>query len=246
MKVDIIISADDIKFEKVKDKSAVVIDMLRATSVITTAMNNGCEGVIPVVTIEEAVEIAGKRKEKYILGGERNALKIEGFDCSNSPLEYTSKVVCGKTLVMTTSNGTRAIKGCEGARNILIGALINAKAVAEKLIELNNDAVIVNAGTYGEFSIDDFICSGYIISRIKECVSDLELTDIAKTALYIYENNEQITGFIEKASHYNTIMRLRLEEDLKYCCKKDIVEIVPEYKNGSIAKCEKCNKNATA
>lgn len=234
MNIDIIISADDIKSEKVKDKSIVVIDMLRATSVITTAMNNGCEKVIPVIEIEEALEIANKDKTKHILGGERKALKIDGFDCSNSPLEYVREVVEGKTLVITTSNGTRAIKGSHGARNILIGALINAKAIAKKLIELNNDVVIVNAGTYGQFSIDDFLCSGYIIKCVLESMGNLcKLTDVAKTALYLYNNNEDL-DFIKEAKHYKRIEELNLFDDLKYCCKKDIIDIVPEYKDGVI------------
>lgn len=163
MKIDLIISADDIKKQKIIDRSVVVIDMLRATSVITTALSNGCAKVIPVVTVEEALEIAKADRKNTVLGGERKALKIEGFDLSNSPLEYTQDIVQNKAIVMTTTNGTKAIKGCEGARDILIGALINGGAVARKLIELNNDVVFVNAGTHGEFSIDDFICTGYII-----------------------------------------------------------------------------------
>lgn len=233
MKVDLIISADDIKTEKVIDKSVVVIDMLRATSVIVTAMNNGCKEIIPVVSIEEALNIVNKSRERHILGGERKALKIEGFDCSNSPLEYTDEVVRDKVIVITTSNGTRAIKRSEGARNILIGALINAKAIAKKLIELNNDIVIVNAGTYGEFSIDDFLCSGYIIECLVEDV-DVELTDIVKTAHYLYKKNPNLE-FIENASHFKRIKELNLEEDLIYCCKKDIIDVVPEYVDGIIS-----------
>lgn len=233
MLIDIIISADDIKREKLLNKTVLVIDMLRATSVITTAVNNGCRGVIPVLTIEEALEMCGDDREQYILGGERKALKIEGFHCSNSPLEYCKETVCGKTVIMTTSNGTRAIKGCEGAKNILIGAVINAKAAARRLVELNNDIVIVNAGTLGEFSIDDFICSGYVIECIKE-LTETDLTDIAETAHYIYRSNENIVDFIKYARHYKRIMELNLQEDLEYCCRKDIIDIVPEYVNGVI------------
>jgi 2-phosphosulfolactate phosphatase len=233
MKIDIIISAEDIKKNKVNDKTVVVIDMLRATSVIVTALNNGCKEVIPVVTIEEAMNIFRMDKEKYLLGGERKGLKIEGFGFSNSPLEYTKEVVKGKALVMTTSNGTRAIKGSEGAKHILIGAMINAEAVAKKLIELNNDVVIVNAGTYGEFSIDDFICSGYIIEALKKEI-DIEASDIAITAHYVFKNNEDIFSYIKFASHYKRIMELGLEEDLKYCCQKDVINIVPEYRDGRI------------
>ncbi|MBV7273305.1 2-phosphosulfolactate phosphatase family protein [Clostridiaceae bacterium UIB06] len=235
MEVDLIISADDIKKEKITGKSVVIIDMLRATSVITTAIYNGCDSVIPVLTIEEALEKASEGRGKYILGGERKALKIEGFDCANSPLEYKEDIVKGKTLIMTTSNGTRAIKGSLGASSVLIGALINAKAVAEKLLALDNDVVIINAGTCGQFSMDDFICSGYIINCLLSQRKDIGLTDISKTANYVYEENEDIISFIKYASHYKRIKELNLEKDLDYCCSKDIIDIVPMYKNGIIA-----------
>ena len=235
MTIDVVISADDIKNDVIKGKTVIVIDMLRATSVITTAVANGCSKVIPVLTIEEAVDIAQNNKNEYILGGERKALKIEGFDCSNSPLEYTKDVVKNKTIVITTSNGTRAIKGCEDAKNILIGAMINARAVAKKAMELKNDVVLVNAGTYGQFSMDDFICSGYIIDcMISMSDYKIGLSDIGTTAHYIYENNKDIIGFVKNASHYKRIMDLKLYDDLDYCCKKDIIDVVPEYLNGII------------
>lgn len=233
MKIDIIISANDIKKEKIENKTVVVIDMLRATSVITTAMNNGCKGVIPVLTVEDAADIVRNSKEEFVLGGERNALKIEGFHYSNSPLEYTRESIEGKTLVMTTSNGTKAITRCESANNILIGAMVNAKATAKKIVELNKDVVIVNAGTGGEFSIDDFLCSGYIIDCVLNAVQT-ERSDIAVTSHYIYKNNEDIHSFIKYASHYKRIIELGLEADLEYCCRKDIIDIVPEYKDGII------------
>jgi len=233
MNIDLIISADDIKKEKILDKTVVVVDMLRATSVIATALNNGCKAVIPVLTIEEALDIVSDNREKYILGGERKALKIEGFDCSNSPLEFIESVVKDKTLVITTSNGTRAIKGSAGARNILIGALINADALARKIVELDNDVVIVNAGTLGEFSMDDFICSGYIIDRITK-YRLVNLSDIATTASYVYKNNENVVDFIKYARHYKRIMELNFIDDLDYCCKKDIIDVVPEFIDGII------------
>ena len=233
MKIDIIISASDIKKEKIENKTVVVIDILRATSVITTAMNNGCNGVIPVLTVEEAAEVVRNSKEKFVLGGERNALRIEGFHYSNSPLEYTREIIEGKTLVMTTSNGTKAITRCEGASNILIGAMVNANATAKKILELNNDVVIVNAGTCGEFSIDDFLCSGYIIDCVLNGVR-ADLSDIAITSHYIYKNNEDIHSFIKYASHYKRITELGLEADLEYCVRKDIIGYVPEYRDGII------------
>jgi 2-phosphosulfolactate phosphatase len=247
MKVDIIISAGDIKSEKVKNKTVVVIDMLRATSVITTAIANGCSEVIPVLSVEEALELTRKDRKKYLLGGERKALKIEGFDFSNSPLEYTKDIIIEKSIVLTTTNGTRAIKGCEGAKHIFIGAMINAFQLAYEIVALNNDIVLVNAGTYDEFSIDDFICSGYIIDCILSLASgakknsfhnakklNIELLDIAKTAHYVYKMNKDIKGFIKEASHYKRIEDLGLTEDLEYCCQKSITKVVPIYEDGII------------
>lgn len=239
MKVDVIISASDIKEEKLKGKVVVVIDVLRATSVMITALKNGCQEVIPVREIEDALSLVGDNREKYILGGERMAVKIEGFDFSNSPLDYTRENVEGRTLVMTTSNGTKAIKNSEAAEHIFIASMINGKAVAKKLMNLNKDVIFVNAGTMGEFSIDDFLTSGYIINCLKklaeeECSDELVLTDIATTSHYIYENNEDLFSFVKYATHYKRIKELGLEEDLKYCLTKDSTDIVPEYKENKI------------
>ncbi|NME82304.1 2-phosphosulfolactate phosphatase family protein [Clostridium sp. SM-530-WT-3G] len=235
MKIDIIISADDINESKLENKIAIVIDMFRATSVITTALSNGCKEVIPFLTIEESKEYADTlNRDEYILGGERKAVKIEGFDLSNSPLEYTKEVVKDKSVLMTTTNGTRTLAKCGAAKRIFIAAMINGKAVAEKLAEINEDVVIVNAGTNGNFSMDDYICSGYIINEILKIRKNVELTDIAKTANMIYESNTDIISYVKEATHYSVMRSLGLDDDINYCIKKDIIDIVPEYKDGRI------------
>lgn len=235
MKIDIIISADEIIESKLENKVAVVIDMFRATSVIVTALNNGCKEVIPFLTIDETLEMAGKlNREEYILGGERRAVKIEGFDLSNSPLEYMRDVVEGKSVLMTTTNGTRTLTKSNNAYRVIIGAMINAKAVAEKLLEINKDVVIINAGTNGNFSMDDYICSGYIINEMLKKEKNIELTDISKTANMIYESNKDIISYVKEAAHYSVMKSLNLDNDIGYCTKKSIIDIVPEYKNGKI------------
>ncbi|MGG7144075.1 2-phosphosulfolactate phosphatase family protein [Clostridium nigeriense] len=230
MKLDVIISADNIKEEYLEDKVVVVIDMLRATSVIITAIANKAKEVFPILTVEEAFnkkeELLRDEKE-VLLGGERQAVKIEGFDFSNSPLEYTSEKVKGKTIILSTTNGTRAINLSLKAKEILIGAIINAKAVTEELKRLNKDVVFINAGTNGEFSMDDFICSGYMISLLCE-KDNIELSDIAKTAKYIYENNTNLIDYIKDARHFSILKSLNLMNDLEYCCEKDIIDIVPK------------------
>lgn len=235
MKVDIIISADDIIESKIEGKIVVVIDMFRATSVIVTALNNGCKEVIPYLTIDETLEHAKRlNKNEYLLGGERRAVKIDGFDLSNSPLEYTRELVENKSVLMTTTNGTRTLTKSISAERILIAAMINTKAVANKLLEINKDVVIINAGTNGNFSMDDYICSGYIINEMLKTKSNLDLTDIAKTANIIYESNTDIINYVKEATHYSVMKSLGLDDDIAYCTQKSIIDIVPEYTNGKI------------
>ena len=239
MYIDVIISADDVKEEKLKDKAVVIIDVLRATSVMVTALSHGCKKIIPVKEVEEAIALASVDKEGFLLGGERDGIKLEGFNFSNSPFDYTREAVEGKTLIMTTTNGTRAIKNSEKAEVILIGAMINGRAIAKRLVELNMDVVFVNAGTYGQFSMDDFITCGYIISCIKEELNNkgmekLYLSDIAITAQHIYETNPDIFSYVDKAAHYKRLKQLNYIEDLTYCFTKDIIDIVPMYKDGEI------------
>ena len=235
MKIDIIISADDIIESKLENKIAVVIDMFRATSVIVTALNNGCEEVIPFLTIEETLESSEElKREEYILGGERRAVKIDGFDLSNSPLEYTKEVVEDKKVLITTTNGTRTLTKSNSAKRIIIAAMINAKAVSDKLLEINEDVVIINAGTNGNFSMDDYICSGYIINEMLKVDNNIELTDISKTANMIYEKNRYIISYVKEATHYSVMKSLELDNDIEYCMKKSIVNNVPEYKDGKI------------
>lgn len=244
MNIDLIISADDIREEKLKGKVVVIIDVLRATSVMVTALSRGCKRIIPVREVEEAINLAKLDEDNSttILGGERDGVKVEGFKFSNSPLDYRNEDIKDKILVMTTTNGTRAIKNSEDADEILIGAMINGGAVAKKIVELNKDVVFVNAGTYGQFSMDDFITSGYIIRCIRDlCGADkldaINLTDIATTAQYIYDMNPEIVTYVEKAVHYKRLEHLGYHEDLRYCFKKDIIDIVPKYKDGEILSC---------
>ncbi|WP_194191976.1 2-phosphosulfolactate phosphatase family protein [Clostridium chrysemydis] len=235
MKLDVIVSPEHINKEYIKDKVVVVIDMLRATTVMTTAFMNGCKEVIPCLTVEDALEEASKlKREEYILGGERKALKIEGFDLSNSPLEYTEEIVKGKTVIMSTTNGTRTLTDCKDAKRVFVASMLNGQAVAKKLVEINEDAIIVNAGTNGNFTMDDFICGGYIIDEMLKLTGKIELTDIAKTSKYIYENNKDIISFISGARHYGVMKELNLLEDVSYAIKKSVTNIVPEYKEGHI------------
>ena len=133
MKVDIIFTADEVSQEKTEGKICVIIDVLRATSVMITALHNGAEKIFPfkdIKTIQERCE----NLKNIIKCGERNALKIDGFDLGNSPLEFTKEKVFGKDIYMSTTNGTKAVENSLSAEKIIICSFLNVKSVSEKLL----------------------------------------------------------------------------------------------------------------
>lgn len=232
MYIDVITSANHVNTDQIKNTTAIIVDVLRATSVIITALKNGAKSVVPVISVEEALNTR-KKFENVILGGERKAKKIEGFDLSNSPFDYTHTAVHNKNVILTTTNGTQAITRSSSANQVYIAGFLNAKAVSKKAHQMGEDIVIINAGTNGLFSMDDFITSGALVKELM-LLEEYQLSDLAQTALMIYENYPDIFSYIDKASHYRVLQDLGLEEDIRYCMQKDIYDLVPEYKHGVI------------
>lgn len=153
--------------EELKGKTVVVIDVLRATSTICCALDAGAKAVIPCLEIEEAWRIAEQfSPDEVVLGGERGGLPIEGFDLGNSPDEYQPESVSGKSLVFTTTNGTRAMRHCRQAARVLIGSFLNASAVFQELVTLE-EVHIVCAGTEGQYSRDDVLMAGLLVERLE-------------------------------------------------------------------------------
>ncbi|WP_461207459.1 2-phosphosulfolactate phosphatase [Clostridium sp. DL1XJH146] len=235
MFVDVMNSGTKIEKSKLSDKSVVIIDVLRATSTIITALVNKAKCVIPVSTVEEGWEIHHKLEENsVILGGERKAVQIQGFTLGNSPLNYKEEKVKGKTVVITTTNGTIAIKESVGADNIYIGALLNAFSVAEKIFKDEKDIVIICSGTNGDFSLDDAYCAGMIIDYIGK-MAKIELSDLAWTLRYIYKNNKNNPHtFLKNCRHYKILEDKGFHDDLKYCLQSNIYSVVPTYVDGKI------------
>lgn len=224
-------TVDFIREEELQGKVAVVIDVLRATSVITTALHNGALDVTVMVEVEEALKL---RDEGVLLGGERNALKIEGFDLSNSPLEYSRERVENKRIVLTTTNGTKTIHRAGGAVKIYIGSVLNGKAVGKALAGEEKDIIIACAGTRGNFSLDDFICGGKIIYELS-CLKEFTMDDFAASAYMAYrDNREDLLSYVKMASHFKHLTSLGLQRDIEYCFTEDIIDIVPEAREGKI------------
>lgn len=235
MKIQVVSTAQQCKDFDFNGKTAVVIDVLRATSVITTALSNGVHSVIPVQTVEEAERLAATLPPQSVLkGGERQAIKISGFDLSNSPLEYQEKAVKGKDIILTTTNGTIAINNAKGAEMILLACFRNMQAVADYLITRQNDIVIVCAGTEGAFSLDDGICAGMLVHCIKAKIKT-DCDDLAMLLEQAYCNGaHDLFAALANCHHVQRLFSLGFYDDLRFCLTTNCVNTIPVLKEGKI------------
>jgi 2-phosphosulfolactate phosphatase len=240
MKISVIPTAQQAQDIDFSGKIAVVIDVLRATSVIITALDNGAREVVPVKTVEEAEKLfAASDVTKTLRGGERHALKIEGFDLSNSPSEYKKKVVEGKTVILTTTNGTNAINNVKGADEVVLACFRNAAAVTKHLLErlpqcVSRDIAIVCAGTEGLFSLDDGLCAGMLIELLKQ-QTPVEIDDLGLLLNHYYiENQSNLLGALSGCHHVKRLFTLGLYDDIKFCLETNRVEMVPVVRNGIV------------
>lgn len=237
MKINVISSAKYADKDILRGSVPVVIDVLRATTVMITAFENGVRNIIPVLSPEEAFEIKNRLKHDVILGGERDAEIIPGFDLDNSPYSYTVEMIKDKTLVMTTTNGTSAIRAASSAGDVFIAAFLNARAVAEELNnEVKDEVSLVCSGTNGNYTLEDGLCAGYIIDILK-MYHDVELTDFAHLIHSFYLTSKaDVHEAVSKAKHYRVLKNKGFEEDLEFCFRMDESSIIPVFSEGVITK----------
>jgi len=220
---------------ELSNKVAVVIDVLRASNTVINALNNEAKEIIPVSEIDIAWDFKNKHPA-YLLGGERNSQKIEGFDFGNSPLEYTSEKIKSKGIILTTSNGSKALKTTEKADHSFVASLANGKAIAHLLDSFNLDIAIVCAGTLGNPSLEDTLAAGKIIAEMNN-IEDYRLNDYAYISLGTFQYyKSDIYNSISKSRNGRRLKDLEMEDDIKYCSKIDTTIIVPEFIKGKIIK----------
>lgn len=231
MKIEIIPFAAAIENHSVKNKTVIIIDVLRATSVMITALNNGAKEIIPVVTVYEAWKTALNFEKKNILVcGERDAKKVKGFDLGNSPLEFSIEKVNNKTIIHTTTNGTKALNACQGAKEILLAAFLNLDAIVQKVSGLD-ELVLVCSGTNGKFSLDDGMCAAMIIDELSK-IKEIQTDDLGRTLLKAFRiENGNLAELLKDCFHLNYLLEKGYEKDVKYCLQKNSHNIVPHFNN---------------
>jgi 2-phosphosulfolactate phosphatase len=214
---------------RLADGVAVVVDVLRATTTIVHALAAGCTTVCPCAEVEEARDLAGgMRVGRVLLGGERGGLPLPGFDLGNSPREYTAALCKGNTLVLTTTNGTRALLRAAEAPRVLVAAFVNYSAVCEQLRQEMRPVHIVCAGSEGEVTLEDTLLAGALVDFLCEG-AEVCLNDSARLAWDCFENHGRVLlGALEISKGGANLRALGYDDDIRAAAEVDQFALVPE------------------
>ena len=238
MNFDVCLSPALLPLTELKEKTVVVADILRATSTMIAGFAAGVISVKPVASIEECLNY--ERDFNTLISGERNGEKLEGFDLGNSPFEFMQ--AGGKEIVMTTTNGTQAIEQSRSAAVILIGAFLNISAVADEVRRLKRDVVVVCAGWKGQFNLEDTLFGGALYEELAQDVTSF--TDASLAARYLYQQaSKDPVGFLQNSSHFIRLEHKNLSNDVEFCFKKNLYDIVPVFDGKKLVICEQMITN---
>jgi len=235
MKVNVIFSPTVVDELYFNDKTTIVIDVLRATTVIGEALSNGAKEIIPVASIDFAIKISGNSSERLtLLCGERNTKMIDGFNLGNSPLEYSKDTVEGKSVVLFTTNGSKAIVKAKYSSRLMVASFNNIMAAVDAVVD-EQQLEILCAGSNGIFSLEDSVCAGNIVKLLLQNVSDVELNDSAKASLVLFEKYESnILQMLKFSDHGKILINNGFNDDLEFCSRINSINIVPTFINGSL------------
>ena len=233
--LEVFTSATSFQEDEMRGKTAVMIDVLRASSTIVTALANGAKGVIPVADMGAGSKISQSMDtENILLCGEKDGEKIEGYDLGNSPFEYTPELVNGKTIILNTTNGTKALMRASHARHITVGSFLNLGSVVEYL-KHKERIILVCAGWRGRLSLEDLLCAGNIIYELTSGELPDTAFDGAKVAFGLYEKfGDDIEKTVQSSNHAHRLQDIVGAEDLSYCSRVNVMDVLPVMKEGII------------
>ncbi|WP_443029027.1 2-phosphosulfolactate phosphatase family protein [Spirulina sp. CS-785/01] len=218
---------------------AVVIDVLRATTTIATALNSGAEAVQAFSDINLLMNVSEQwDANQRIRAGERGGKQVEGCDMGNSPLLCTPETVQGKRLFLSTTNGTRALQAVENAPLVVTAAQVNRHTVVEYLKTQKPETVwLVGSGWEGSYSLEDTVCAGAVLQPFYQDNSDIVGNDECLGAISLYSQwQDRLVELFTQASHGKRLERLALHEDLEYCAKTDILDVLPKQSEKGVLK----------
>lgn len=230
--IEVCLTPDLLPHFDLKNKIVVIIDILRATSCITTALASGVKSIIPVREVEECKDL---QQQGYLAAAERGGKKVEGFDLDNSPFSYQNPDLKGKTIAMTTSNGTLAIDLSKNiAKEILIGSFLNQRTLCNYLQKKEDNIVLFCAGWKGKENMEDTFFAGALIDDLVNSKMDLgnDGAFIAKAVYHVGRN--QYKKFLRKSSHYQRLIGFGLEKDIDFCFTPNQYDVLPHLKGNEI------------
>lgn len=222
-KIEVALTPALLPLYDVENSIVVVIDIFRATSSMCYGIENGADAIIPVSQVEECIAYAEKG---YLIAAERNGEVVEGFDFGNSPFSYTAEKVAGKTVVLTTTNGTHAIHLSRKAKSIVIGSFLNLSSLATWLKDQQENILLVCAGWKNKFNLEDTVFAGAMVDKLKG--DDFRIDDSAIAAADLWElAKDDLGGYLAKTSHSERLKKLGIEEDIAFCLNVDMTTAIP-------------------
>jgi len=238
MKIDVYFTPLGVKEGELAGRGVVVIDVLRATTTIVAAIASGARGVVPAASSEEAIRMtANLERDGFLLAGERRSLRIEGFALGNSPGEMTPDAVGGRTVFLTTTNGTPALITAHGGDPVLVGAAVNFSALAARARETflaRGDLVILCAGRERQFALEDAYAAGRLIKAVRRSRRRMALNDAAAVALALTSQYPSWEAALNDSAAARQLAEVALEDDVAFAATEDRFDVVPVFANRRI------------
>jgi 2-phosphosulfolactate phosphatase len=230
-KVSVCLTPGMVDLFKVEESIVVVIDVLRATSCMCVAFDYGVEKMVPVESIEECLAY---REKGYLVAGERNGEMVEGFDFGNSPFSYMNPKLAGRSIAISTTNGTQAIHAvAPKAIEVVIGSFANISVLGDYLLERNEHTILLCSGWKNRVNLEDTIFAGALVKRLKPHFKSYEDTALIAETLFRAANFRK-RFYLRNSSHFQRLMHLNLQKDVKYCLRRDTHNVLPVLKNGEL------------
>jgi len=233
-KLDVCLSPALVPLFSVEDYIVVIIDIFRASSSICYGIGNGAAAIIPVSQVEECAAYREMGLD-YLLAAERDGKVVEGFDFGNSPFSYTGQKVAGKTIVLTTTNGTHALHLSRNAKKVVVGSFLNLTPLCNWLKSQGENILLVCAGWKNNFNLEDTLFAGAVVEQLKG--SNLKPDDAAIAANDLYQlGKHDINEYLKKTSHRERLEKLGIEKDIEFCLQIDITTAIPVLEGDKLVK----------